>query len=75
MGKPDVKSHLEDLDVDGRMSFKYIWKKWIVGRELDPWRVLLKTPMNLGFCKMQGISELPDYLLAFQGLRSVELVS
>jgi hypothetical protein len=27
--------HLEDVDVDGRMIFKYIWKKWIEGRELD----------------------------------------
>jgi len=54
--------HLEDLDVDGRMTFKYFWKKWIVGRGLDLcgsgclWRVLLKTPLNLGFCKMKGIS-------------------
>jgi hypothetical protein len=29
------RDHLEDLDVDGRMTFKYVWKKWRVGRELD----------------------------------------
>ena len=55
------RDHLEDLDVDERMIFKYFWKKWIVGRGLDlcgsgrKWRVL-KTPLDLGFCIMRGIS-------------------
>jgi hypothetical protein len=29
------RDHLEDLGVDGRMTFKYTWKKWIIGRGLD----------------------------------------
>jgi len=28
VGRPDGKNHLEDIDVDGRIKLKYIFKKW-----------------------------------------------
>ena len=28
MGRPDGKSYLEELDVDGRIIVKWIFKKW-----------------------------------------------
>jgi len=28
VGKPDRKSHLEDLGMDGRIILKWIFKKW-----------------------------------------------
>jgi hypothetical protein len=31
LGKPEVKSHLEDPDVDGRIILRCIFMKWDVG--------------------------------------------
>ena len=33
VGKPEVKIHLEDLDVDGRITLKCTFKKWDGGKE------------------------------------------
>jgi hypothetical protein len=31
VGKPEGSNHLEDLDVDGNIILKWIFRKWIVG--------------------------------------------
>jgi hypothetical protein len=48
------RDHLKDLDVDGMIILKWVFKKWIGGLEwIDPaqdedkWRELAKVVMNL----------------------------
>jgi hypothetical protein len=31
VGKPEGKSHLEDLDVDGRIILRCIFRRWVLG--------------------------------------------
>jgi len=35
LGKPEVKRHLEDLGVDGRIILRLTFRKWDVGHGLD----------------------------------------
>ena len=53
MGKPEVKSHLQDLDVDGRIVLKWIFKKWngamswiYLAQDRDRWQALVNAVMN-----------------------------
>ena len=64
VGKDEGKNHLEDLDIDGRIILRRIFRKW-VGRVMDwidlahvreRWRARLSAVKNFGFHKMRGIS-------------------
>ena len=54
MGKPDRKSHLEDVDIDGKIILKWIWKAWNgimnwidVAHDNYKWQALVSAVMNL----------------------------
>jgi hypothetical protein len=54
VGRPEGKSHLKDLDIDGRIILKWIFKKcdgamdWIdMAQDRDRWRALVDAVMNL----------------------------
>ena len=61
VGKPEVKSHLKDLAVDGyniKMDIKEVdgVVDWIhLAKDRNMWRAIVNTVMNLGFHKMRGI--------------------
>jgi hypothetical protein len=35
VGKPEGKNHLEDPDIDGKITLKWIYKKWDGGLSSD----------------------------------------
>ena len=57
--------HLEDLDVDGRLILKWIFKQWggmggmgwiHLAQDRDRWQALVNAVTNLRFHKMREIS-------------------
>jgi hypothetical protein len=44
VGKPDVKSHLKDLGVDGKIILKLILKKW----NWEAWTGLIRFRIRTG---------------------------
>ena len=81
VGKCDVKDHFEDLDVDGSIILKLIWRKW--GARVWTGWIWLRIGTSVGllwmqwwtfrYHQMQGIPRLAVELLASQGLCSMEL--
>jgi len=58
-GEPaNVRDHLGDPGVYGRIILKWIFRNWDVGYGLDRgrWRAFVNTVMNLGLHKMRGNS-------------------
>jgi len=54
------RNRLEDPDVDGRIILRWILRQWGGGmnwtdlaQDMDRWRKLLKTVMNLGLHEMR----------------------
>jgi hypothetical protein len=51
VGKLEGRNHLEDLDIDGRIIFKWIKYRYGVGVDwinlIDRWRTLVTAVMNL----------------------------
>ena len=55
MGKPEGRNHLEDPDVDGRVTQKRIFRKWDAGamdwnglaQDRDRWWTLVYAVMDL----------------------------
>jgi hypothetical protein len=63
LGKPKVRDHLEDLGIDGRIIFKWIFRKWDGGMckiDLAPdrysWLAVVSAVMNIQVPQMQGLS-------------------
>jgi hypothetical protein len=47
IGEPEVKDHLEDLEVDGQIILK-LFLNWIsLSRDIDKWFGVLNMVMNL----------------------------
>jgi hypothetical protein len=63
MGRRDGKNHLEDIEVDGRIILKWIFKKWNGGmdwialaQDRDRWRALVNAVMNFRVTQYGGNS-------------------
>jgi len=64
MGDLRKRSHLGDLDVDGRIILKCIFKKWDRGTNWidlaqygNRWRIVVMRSWTIDLYKMQGITE------------------
>ena len=82
VGTPEEKNHLEDLDVDGNIILKFIFKNWheewteliwfsVWGR----WRALVISVMNLWVPQnARRLRSAEDMLASHEGYCSLELV-
>jgi hypothetical protein len=63
------RDHFEDIRLDGRIIFRWIFKKWDgvmdwidVAQDVDKWRSFVNMVGTFGFCKMRGMSSLDQGL-------------
>ena len=59
VGKPEEKNHLEDPGIDGRVIFRWIFRKWGVdwidlAHNRDRWWAVVNAVMNLQVPKTAG---------------------
>jgi len=75
-GRPEEKSHLEDLGVDGRKIVKLIFKMWIdLAHDRDRSQALVNAVMTIWLHEMWAVTLLAENLLVSEdGLCCMELV-